>query len=609
MSTAYKTRYGIDTWPVEASDVFIKLFVAKKWRELRRDRGVEIKDPWVPLLEACVELFGDGFKRHRWAEEHAHDWVMERGVITWGCASCGKSSDTGCFCVLDWIVDPGETTILIGSTTKEALRKRTWESVERYFDLLQHNDEFLVPGRITETGYAILNRRDDDSVAGAKGAKAGIHGVALNDGGTLQGAHSRYVRLVIDELATIANHEEIKTAITNLSVCEDFKFAALANPAPWTDPSCEYALPEGGAKSVDVDTGSWRSQFGYFVRHQDGLKSPCIEDPALERELPFLLRRSQVEQTLKLCHGNPDAPQFWQMVRGFPLAAGFGGVPVLEEGDALRQGVRDALVPDPSAVRGSAVGIDPAWTEGGDGACMARCVLRSGPLGRTVLDFTDGLWFFRIDGSRLATAPAAQQMREQAVRLLRSEPFMPRTWSAVAVDASANQGLAGELVTNAGAFGVMAVNSAERASERQFRAYDPKPARESYHDRGTEAWCVLAEFCRAGQVKGLPAEAARALTSRRFMTLNDKSDELKSPLRLESKRTFKPRFGKSPDVADACALAALAAKETLGILPWGDLPRPEPDMMAPGMEGPSMRATSMPDDEYPQEDQFSGDDG
>ncbi|MBR2941423.1 MAG: hypothetical protein IKC14_08970, partial [Kiritimatiellae bacterium] len=200
MADTYKSRYGLD-WPKDASETFIKLFVAKKWREILRDRGVEVKDPWVPLLEACVELFGDGFKVHKWAEEHAHDWVTEQGIITWACASAGKSSDTGCFCVLDWIVDPTETTILIGSTTKEALRKRTWESVERYFDLLQHNDLFTVPGKITETGYAILNRRDDDSMTGTKGAKAGIHGVALNDGGTLQGAHSRYVRLVIDELA------------------------------------------------------------------------------------------------------------------------------------------------------------------------------------------------------------------------------------------------------------------------------------------------------------------------------------------------------------------------------------------------------------------------
>lgn len=593
----FKSRYGLD-WPDTTPDTFIKLFVAKKWREIKRDRGVDIKDPWVPLIEACVELFGDGFKVHKWAEEHVHDWVMENGIITFGGASCGKSNDTGCLVVLDWIVDPTETTILVGSTTKEALRKRTWESIERYFDLLQKNDRFAVPGKITETGYAILNRRDDDSMSGTKGAKAGVHGVALNDGGTLQGAHSRYVRLVIDELATIDNHEDIKTAITNLSVCEDFKFAALANPASWSDPSCEYAIPEEGVRNINPDTGCWRSQFGYLVRHQDGLKSPCVADPKLEQELPFLLRQSQIDQTLKICHGNPDSPQFWQMVRGFPLATGFGGVPILEEGDAARNEVTREMPMDPTTVHASAVGIDPAWTEGGDGACFVRCLVRTDSLGRRVLDFTDGLKYLKIDGSRLTLHPAVEQMREQIIRIMRTTPFMPTAWNKVAVDSSGNQGLAGELIMRAGAFGIMSVNSAEKASERQFRAHDPKTARESYADRGTEAWCVLAEFCRAGQVRGLPEEAKRALVMRHFMTVNEKSDELKTPLRLESKKNFKPRFGKSPDVCDACALAALAVKESIGMLPFGDMPRPSENMMVPVQERTVMKPVHILDDDY-----------
>lgn len=607
MAETYKSRYGLD-WPKETPDVFVKLFVAKKWREILRDRGVEVKDPWVPLLEACVELFGDGFRVSRWTEEHAHDWVTEGGVVTWGCSSCGKSNDVGCFCDVDWAVDPTETTILIGSTTKEALRKRTWESVERYFDLLQHSDRFLVPGKITETGYAILNRRDDDSMTGTKGAKAGIHGVALNDGGTLQGAHSRYVRLVIDELATIDNHEEIKTAIANLSVCEDFKFVALANPAPWSDPSSEYALPEGGERSVTPDTGCWRSQFGYLVRHQDGLKSPCIENPELERKFPFLLRRSQVESVLRLCHGNPDAPQFWQMVRGFPLASGSGGAVVLDEAVAVRNGVSEPLGPGGGEPVGSTLGIDPAWTEGGDGACAALCVLRASPDGRVVLDFTDGLRYMTIDGSRVARHPAVEQLREQVLGMMRGVPLMPRSWSCVAVDASGNQGLAGELVMRAGAFGIVSVNSSERASERQFRAHDPGAARDSLYDRGTEAWCTLAEFCRAGQVRGLPREAVRALTTRRFMTLSDRSGELKSPLRMESKRDFKPRFGKSPDEADACANAALLVREALGVLPYGDLPRPAGDMSVPGLAAAPARPVHAPEDSYG-EGAFEGDGG
>jgi hypothetical protein len=37
---------------------------------------------------------------------------------------------------------------------------------------------------------------------------------------------------------------------------------------------------------------------------------------------------------------------------------------------------------------------------------------------------------------------------------------------------------------------------------------------------------------------------------------------------MEAKDKFRVRFKKSPDEADACALAALAVKERLGILPF-----------------------------------------
>jgi len=121
----------------------------------------------------------------------------------------------------------------------------------------------------------------------------------------------------------------------------------------------------------------------------------------------------------------------------------------------------------------------------------------------------------------------------------------------------------------------LGVNNSVRASEGQLRANDPRPVRETIHDRGAEAWCVLAEFCKAGQVRGLPMEALAALTSRRFAQKKGKNGVLVGmafPLRLEDKAEFKKRFKHSPDACDACALAALAAKERFGLMPFGYLP-------------------------------------
>ena len=302
MSKTYKSRYGFD-WPIQMSDELIGLTIGKKWREFK-EQGIIFKDPWVPMLDAMKALYTDEyFKVSEWTEQHVHDWVMENFLLIWGCASSSKSSDTGALAVVDYIVDPYDTVTLIGSTTKDALRFRTWESIERYYGVLKSNARFTVPGKITQTGYAILNDRDGDDNPLSQGAKAGIHGVALNDGGKLQGAHLPYVRLVIDELATIYNHQDILTTIENLQISKDFKFVGLANPESWSNPSCQYAIPEKGIGSVTVDTGSWRSTFGCFVRHHDGLKSPCVLHPELAKKFPYLVTRKHIEASLKRTNG------------------------------------------------------------------------------------------------------------------------------------------------------------------------------------------------------------------------------------------------------------------------------------------------------------------
>lgn len=83
-------------------------------------------------------------------------------------------------------------------------------------------------------------------------------------------------------------------------------------------------------------------------------------------------------------------------------------------------------------------------------------------------------------------------------------------------------------------------------------------------------------------VRGLPQAAIDGLTQRRF-ALRPNSDEPCTPLRLEPKSEFFLRFKKSPDDTDACALAALAVKERLGVVPFGKAPVPEASALFPGM--------------------------
>lgn len=595
---SYKERHGID-WPSEMSDVLIDLTVGKKWRLIEREVGVVVKDPWIPVLDAARALLSEEcFRVSPWTEEHFHDFVMHDKVVTWGCASSSKSNDTALLLLLDWLVDPYDTVTLLGSTTKEDLKSRSWEAVVRYHAALRSNRlGLLVPGKIRKQGQALVNVEEDDAPSSA-GEKAGIQGRALNEDGRLQGAHAKYVRLVVDELAEIANHEAVKVAMANLRVgTESFKFIGLANPESWENASCQYCMPEGGPATVTPDTGSWMSTFGCFVRHHDGLKSPCVLDPSLRSRYPYLLSKDEVDATLREAGGNADAPQFWKMVRGFPTPSGAAAPTVLDARVAERSGCG---VPNRSldVVLATVAGIDPAWSEGGDGAYRARAYIRRDAGGRDYLDFTDGLERLSIFASD--PRPPVQQMRDQVVQMMRRPG--EASFRLTAVDASANQGLGDDLLIYAGA-DCLQVNNATRASELPLRgAGDVRPARETLHDRGAEAWCVLAEFCKAGQVRGLPQRALEALTTRRFAmrTTRDAAGRRVAsgpawPLRLEDKGEFRRRFKSSPDECDACALAALAAKERAGLVPFGFLERPvDPFSLVPSR--PMGPVVSVPDD-------------
>lgn len=574
----YKTRHGVD-WPAEMCDVFIDMTVAKKWRQFKSEYGVEFRDPWVPLIDAAKALVPEEYFRvSEWTEQHFHDWVMaEKGAITIGAAASGKSNDYGFLMVLDWMTDPFDTAIRLGSTDKVSLKSRSWESVLRYYTAMKRNKlGLVVPGKVSKSGYAIVNDDSDDSPE-AVGEKAGIVGVAVNDSddsGKLQGAHAPFVRLVIDELATITHHGNIAKAIANLRVGADFKFFALANPASWEDPSSQYCIPVGGVDSVTPDTGVWISTRGYVIRHHDGLKSPALKSPEDAKKFPFLITQSVIDQNLADCDGNADAPLFWQMVRGFPTPSGAGAPVVLDGRIAAQNHVTDLVdLYSSDPIVATAAGIDPAWSEGGDGAVRARCFLRRDVVGRPYLDFTNGLQRLQIRATD--PRPPVQQMRDQVIDIMR-KPY-EATFYNTAVDSSANQGLADDLLIYAGA-DCLGVNNSVRASETPMRANDPRPAKDVVYDRGTEAWCVLADFCKAGMVRGLPLEALRALTTRRFAT-RGATGAVVSPLRLEEKKVFKVRFKKSPDECDACSLAALIVKERLGVSPFGSMPVMEPQAL------------------------------
>lgn len=612
MPASYFRRHGHD-WPVDLHPIYVDLIIAKKWREFP---GIRFPDPHVRLLDAARALLPpDAFKISSLAEEHAYDFVNYQKVITWGSASSGKSNDYGLFTVLHWITDPLHTVCLVGSTTLGDLKSRTWESIVRYHGHLKNNAHgFDIPGVFSKTGYAIYNVADEE-LPETLGSKASIQGRALNEGGRLQGAHLPYVLVLVDELATISNHAAIKVAMANLRVgAKDFRFYGLANPEEWSDPSCQYCIPAPPLKIEDVtpDTGTWESTLGFRVRHHDGLKSPCVVDPSLVSEYPFLMKQEDVDENLKEADGNPDSPVVWKMTRGFPRPASASQATVIDMATVSARSAGDPYAPSPVSSSPShlphtrdylhtiVAGCDPAWSASGDSAIwqVVDIVVQ---MGVPMLCFRPPE---RLPIAVSSPRSPVEQLTDGVLQRLMAERNLdPRL---VAYDASGNQALGDVVSMRTGGLAGLGVNNSVRASDLPIRAGSPQAARDQYYDRGSESWAVLAEFIRAGQVRGLSPEAIRQITTRRWQTKSSASSTLSFPLRMEPKEAWAARHAvrgaKSPNECDAAALAALAAKERAGIVPWASaVPELTPAGGLPGnaaAEFPSPLSGSVPEPDY-----------
>ena len=469
MAETYRPRYGLD-WPIEMSDTFIDLTVAKKWR-LFESKGIKIPADPGDCLERSIRTLLPSVIMSPWTKQMIHDFANEDKVIMMGCGASGKSHAMAACGIMYWIVDPLNTAVVIGSSTLKDLASRSWAPTLSLFTELKTNKQGIpIPGKILSNMYAIVNEKDEN-LPETMSAKAAIQGRALDEG-RLQGLHVEWIALLVDEQGLIVDMESLKTHITNIKIGTlGFKYMAAMNPPPWEHSTCCYLIPPAGVK-VTPDTGSWRSTSGHLVRHYDGLKSPVVLDPRLKTDYPFLMSQADVDEALSQCNGDRRHPRFFKMVRGFPLEAGTGSPTVLDPIVAVQQQCANPPSPPMSGGRqriGLVSGIDPAWSEGGDDAIYAGCEVFQQD-GRVFLDFSSRV--SRIGISVDVKEPVTKQLRDGVIARINSDGGPDLYYSYV--DSSGNQGLADHLDLYVG-YGCGHINNSIRASELPIRVRDPRP--------------------------------------------------------------------------------------------------------------------------------------
>ena len=556
-----REKYGM-LWPDEMPDPLIDLKVWKHWREPEYKACTE-KEPWECFWRAIYSIIPrKEFVRHEWSEQHVYDWTTEKFLITFGCASSGKSNDFGCLALLDWMVDPAETVTILASTSLQMLKIRSYESVLRYFHLAKSCRAFDMPGKLRKTDSAIILDEDDD--LGSATDKASIRGVAVAEGteqearAKLQGAHLPYVRLILDELSQM-RPAAMRVRI-NLSIgAKDFRLVGLCNPDSFTDLAAQYSKPDspGGFASLDPDDAlEWRSPYGKIRRH-DGLRSPAIIHP--EKKLTFLLTEEKLDDIRKDVGGNEDDPEFWTMVRGFPPAQGRKQT-LLSMAEFMRSGATEDVTwrLGPSV---TVLGCDPAFSEGGNRAVMQA--LSAG------FD-KDGLLKILCHEPKYAKIEASSSVpiTDQVGAALKDyADLLQVPAQLVGVDDSATQSVADHMKSKYG-WDVRRFASNAKPSELPMVRGLARKASDQYYNQSTELWAAVAAFVRSGQMRAFPMVAAEQLCQRPL-------EPNKRPHRLLSKKTSirdggEMKAGESPDEQDAMSIAVGVLRFALNLIAGSD---------------------------------------
>lgn len=590
---ARRHKYGL-YWPDSWSDPQIELTCWKKWREFP---GAALKSPVEEhLFEACHLLFTpQQLAFSPWFEKQAHAWTYDDFFIFWGSAGSGKSHSLGLFTLLDFLADPDCTFAMLASTTKEMLAYRSFASVVQYLTYLRGNRTFSVPFRFAPSKMAVVpESASDDDLANLKHV---IKGVAVqagseNDAKTaLQGVHTRYVRFVLDELS--AMKPAAMAARHNLAQCFSFKLAAAANPESFNDECGKYSVPKTGWTSVSVDTDEWETPWGKVYRF-DAFKSPGLKEPD---RLSFLPTQASIARIIKENNGNEDAPAVWTMLRAFPPPQGADRTVLT---DAILQTYKAQEQATFASSFVPVAALDPAFTADGDGCIYQAAKVGVTSEGRMTIVYGRTV---PLEIKASDPRPVLSQIGEQAVALAMEDGVQPRHFG---VDDSGTQSVADEISRRMRA-PVFRFNYGEKPPDVAVSVVNPTLASKKYRNMITFLYYAVREYCERGQIRGLPADAARQLCLRRV------SSKLQV-LQLESKAEHKKRLrGKSPDEGDAAVMCAGVARLVLGLAPgateWTPAGEAAPDVWDDSLDGLADKYNNMPTSYAPSEEMQNNVDG
>lgn len=453
-----------------------------------------------------------------------HDWLSIAG-----CSNSGKSMTLAVWGIVNFLMMPSCTQVVVTSTSLKDSKKRIWGDIEKLWRALPGS----APGTLVSSQGFI---RYVDPVSGDQNDKFGISLVAGEKSkesdslAKLVGFKADRMFLIADELPELSE-TLVDAAEANLSSNPYFQFVGIGNPNTYYDPHGILSEPKDGWASITEKDYEWEGKKAYVIRF-DAEKSPNFDydEPRWE----YLMTREKLEEKRRQL--GEKSLKYYRFVKGFWFS---------ETGtDCIYSALMLQLnkAHDKAVFKGrprAVAGLDPAFTHGGD-----DCPLTIGHVGeeiggKRVIERVH-TYFLNEDATN-RTKTRSQQIAEQVVALCVEHGVDPHDLNVDSTGGGKSFCDVLAMVWGTDEF---------RRVEFGSKAQNP----DEYYNRVSELWFEGQPLVRNGQLRGIDTALAKEMTSREYHTINRK-------IRIQSKTDYKKVIGKSPDNADSYFLMLDIAKK------------------------------------------------
>lgn len=470
-----------------------------------------------------------------------------------GPASATKTHTVALYDFVTWISSPGDTLVMISTTSGVASERRIWAPIKEFYRKAEWEACGIEPiGEIIEYLKAIVfdpdkqlggsdtNRRDFRNAI----IVIPIANDSTGDGAlsTIQGSKNRRVIWTIDEMAKMPHGVTRPNA--NLSQNTFFEFTGIANSEDENDPHGKYCMPKEGLAGLNVDIDrEWISAKGVDVLFLHGEETPnnhpLIDQSKIEQpvDYPFSyasnpFTANEVAEEL----GDGDAETGKQTIDYWKFQIGFWA-PANASNSLYSKNLftsNNANLPHERLIHGvRKFGAgDFAFSVGGDDNTLYHAEVGYAQSGQKYINFAKDTKSIKVNATakeEFIKSTAKEYVKNLQELNVRPEDFGGDTGNDAAL-------MLNEMSREAKTHDFVGISSIGSANNS-----------DKYFNKVTELWFQVRDLIKTGLCRGINFQ------SKYFAQLCDRKYESlsKNYYKIERKKDMKKRIGRSPDDADA----------------------------------------------------------